>query len=485
MASTLIRRCRVLALGLLLVHGAAFGVELRVPQYPGATQTVPLPRSLPTGIRMFRAGIASPAFNAQTCASFLEAIYDNLWRASPSHFDLEEVKQHAGTLVREIFIAKLDLRRQLARLEAAGPVPPACVAALRHTLRASLFMGEYVAEHFLPAARADRVFAGGAPSFLVNPDFGSRFALESGDVLLSRGDAFVSAAIARLGDVDGNFSHVALVYVDPASRGVFTIEAHIEIGAVVAPLEKYLTDGKSRALVFRQKDPALAAEAARVMVERVKKASAGGRNVPYDFGMVMDGKQADAELFCSEVASLGYAIASGGGLRMPRYRTVLRMKNDAFLKAIGIAAEESFAPSDLEVETRFELVAEWRNLGKTQRSRMTDAVITQIYAMMDEKGYELRNPVGDAIKRDLVYTARRLPLFSALLKERFPRNMPRATLGMMLALDRTAEAMLAQLEQANVAQVARTGMAMTGAEMRAFLRALPDALFHDTFRPAG
>jgi hypothetical protein len=199
----------------------------------------------------------------------------------------------------------------------------------------------------------------------------------------------------------------------------------------------------------------------------------------------MDGAGAGAELFCSEVASLGYQIASGGRVRLPRYRTRLRMKNDAFLKAIGIATEESFAPSDLEVETRFALVAEWRNLAKTQRSRMTDAVITQIYAAMDEKGYLLRNTAGDAIKRDLVYTARRLPLFSALLEERLPRNMPRATLGMMLALDRTAEAMLAELEKANAGKVARSGMAMTGAEMRAFLRALPAGLVHDTFRAPG
>ena len=472
-------------MSLLLAHAAAFAgvAPPRVPKAPGSAERIELPRSLRSGIRMFRDGIQSPSFNAATCASFLGEIYANLWRASPAHFDLGEAKQHAGALIQDIFEAKIELRRQLARMEASGPVPPACVNAMRHTLRASLFMSEYVAEHFLPAAREDRVFAGGAPSFLVNPDFGPRFALESGDVLVSRGDAFVSGAIARLGDTDGNFSHVALVYVDPRTRETFTVEAHIEIGAVVAPLEKYLTDGKSRALVFRQKDAALAAAAAHVMVERVQKASAGGRNVPYDFGMVMDGTQADAELFCSEVASLGYALASGGGLRMPRYRTVLRMKNDAFLKAIGIAAQESFAPSDLEVETRFELVAEWRNLGKTQRSRMTDAVITQIYATMDEMGYELRNPAGDAIKRDLAYTARRLPLFSALLAARFPRNMPRRTLGMMLALDRTAEAMLDALERENAARVARTGMAMAGAEMRAFLAALPPGQFADTFRP--
>jgi len=461
---------------------------LRVPRHPGASDTVPLPRSLPEALRQFRAGIALPEFDARSCAPFLGAIYENLLRASVAHFDLGEVRARAPEVVRAIFEAKLELRGRLARLEAAGPVPPACVAAMRHTMRAALFMGEYVAEHFIAAPARERVFSGEAPALLLNPKFGPRLALESGDVLLSRGDAFVSGAIARLGDVDGNFSHVALVYVEPQSGETYTVEAHIEIGSVVAPLEKYLTDGKSRAVVFRHADRALAAEAARLMYERVKRASEGGRNVPYDFGMVMDGadpegRPADAELFCSEVASLGYALASGGRLQLPRYRTALRMKNDAFLKSIGIAAEASFAPSDLEVETRLELVAEWRNLGKTRRSRMTDAVITHIYERMDEQGYALRNPAGDAMKRDFAYTVRQLPLFGALLGERFPRNMPRTTLGAMLALNRTAEAMLGPLEQADAARRARTGYAMTVAEMHAFLRALPPATHHDTFRP--
>jgi hypothetical protein len=63
--------------------------------------------------------------------------------------------------------------------------------------------------------------------------------------------------------------------------------------------------------------------------------------------------------------------------------------------------------------------------------------------------------------------------------------MPRETLGMMLALDRTAEAMLERLEQANAERMRRTGMAMTGAQMQAFLRALPPELYRDSFRPAG
>jgi hypothetical protein len=125
---------------------------------------------------------------------------------------------------------------------------------------------------------------------------------------------------------------------------------------------------------------------------------------------------------------------------------------------------------------------------------MTDAVITQIYGAMDEKGYALRTSTAVAVKLDAAYAARRLPLFSSLLKERFPTNMPRSTLGMMFALNKTAEAMLGELEKVNAEKASRTGYAMTSAEMQTFLRALIDrdretylehrALFHDSFRPA-
>src|SRR3989442_15773190 len=124
-------------------------------------------------------------------------------------------------------------------------------------------------------------------------------------------------------------------------------------------------------------------------------------------------------------ATLSLREAASG---CPKYRTGLRTTNDAFLKAIGIEAKEIFAPSDMETDSRFEIVAEWRNLGKTQRSRMTDSVITQIYWAMDEKSYALRTSAGVAVKLDIAYAGRRLPLFSSLLKERFPKNMPRSTL---------------------------------------------------------
>jgi hypothetical protein len=58
--------------------------------------------------------------------------------------------------------------------------------------------------------------------------------IHSGDILVSRGGAPVSALIARGNDYPGNFSHVALVYIDPDSHVPRVIEAHIERGVVIS-----------------------------------------------------------------------------------------------------------------------------------------------------------------------------------------------------------------------------------------------------------
>src|SRR6185369_6692652 len=86
--------------------------------------------------------------------------------------------------------------------------------------------------------------------------------IHSGDILVSRGGAATSALIARGNDFPGNFSHVALVHVDAATKQASVIESHIESGVSVSPIEKYLTDTKLRILVLRLRAdlPQLAAD---------------------------------------------------------------------------------------------------------------------------------------------------------------------------------------------------------------------------------
>ncbi|HBZ01705.1 MAG TPA: hypothetical protein DEO84_10345, partial [candidate division Zixibacteria bacterium] len=75
--------------------------------------------------------------------------------------------------------------------------------------------------------------------------------IHSGDILISRGGAATSALIARGSDYQGNFSHAALVYVDPKTNLASIIESHIERGVTVSSLESYLKDKKLRVMILR------------------------------------------------------------------------------------------------------------------------------------------------------------------------------------------------------------------------------------------
>jgi hypothetical protein len=213
--------------------------------------------------------------------------------------------------------------------------------------------------------------------------------IHSGDMLVSRGGYPTSALIARGNDFPGNFSHVALVYVDSATRVASTIEAHIERGVVISSADEYLADKKLRILVLRPRadlpqlvaDPMLPHRAATGAIERARR-----EHIPYDFTM----DYADpSHLFCSEVASaayhdvgvtlwMGMSTISSPGLRR-------------WLAAFGVRHFETQEPSDLEYDPQLVVVAEWRNPATLRQDHIDNAVID---AMLEgaERGDRLTYP---------------------------------------------------------------------------------------------
>jgi hypothetical protein len=183
--------------------------------------------------------------------------------------------------------------------------------------------------------------------------------LRSGDLLVSRGGYPTSALIARGSDYPGNFSHVALVHVDSATRAVSVVEAHIEAGVAIATADQYLADRKLRVLVLRLRaglpalvrDPWLPHRAASNMLERARR-----EHVPYDFAMDYTDP---SRLFCSEVASAAYA-AQGITLWMG-ISTITREGLRRWLSAFGVRHFATQEPSDLEYDPQVAVVAEWRD----------------------------------------------------------------------------------------------------------------------------
>ena len=182
--------------------------------------------------------------------------------------------------------------------------------------------------------------------------------LHSGDILVSRGGYPTSALIARGNDYPGNFSHIAFVHVDSATREISVIEAHIELGVAVATADQYLADKKFRVMLLRPRpdmpellrDPMLPHRAAASMLARARN-----EHIPYDFTM----DYADASrLFCSEVASAAYR--EQGVTLWTGISTLSAPGLRRWLASFGVRQFETQEPSDLEYDPQLSVVAEWR-----------------------------------------------------------------------------------------------------------------------------
>lgn len=197
--------------------------------------------------------------------------------------------------------------------------------------------------------------------------------VHSGDLLVSRGGAEVSALISRGNDYPGNFSHVALVYVDEKTKEPFLIEAHIERGVAVASVAQYESDKKLRFMVMRpradlpqmQADPMAVHKAAKAVYEE-----AGKRHIPYDFKMDFSDP---SKMFCSEVGSYAYQKA---GIPVWKYPSSISSPGVVnWLHEFGVENFITQMPSDLEYDPQFSVVAEWRDPETLFKDHIDNAVM--------------------------------------------------------------------------------------------------------------
>lgn len=197
--------------------------------------------------------------------------------------------------------------------------------------------------------------------------------VHSGDMLVSRGGAEVSALISRGNDYPGNFSHIALIYVDEKTREPFLIEAHIEKGVAVSSVAQYENDKKLRFMVMRPRsdlpqlltDSMLPQKAAKYMFDEAAK-----RHIRYDFKMNFNDT---VEMFCSEVASYAYRNC---GLQVWKYPSTISSRGVVnWLHDFGVENFVTEMPSDLEYDPQLAVVAEWRDPETLYKDHIDNAVM--------------------------------------------------------------------------------------------------------------
>ncbi|MCO5143103.1 MAG: hypothetical protein M9962_08445 [Oligoflexia bacterium] len=442
-----------------------------------SASVIPIPTDLEKASEQFLNFIKSDDFNAKNCPAILNNIYQRMYKIDAQYFDKKKSIKNADKIIKNLWQSKLELRKRLKEFYGNKNLSRECSDASRNIFRAGRYIEDYIGYLKVNPAPFDEkktleAYAGGFPYLLTNE---KKLQFKSGDILMSRGTAFTSAAIARVGDIDAQFSHLAILYIDKASGKKYTVEAHIEIGTKTFTFEEYLKDGKGRAVLFRYADSEMAHLAAKRMFEEANRASNAGENIPYDFGMVTD---EPSELFCSEIVQYGFDMASKQLKRkfhVPLFPTKITVRNRDFFDALGIKVKDTFAPADMEVDPRVELIAEWRDYSRVRMLHHHDAVLVKIYDWMERYDYTIHGDILTFFKKNLAWSLRRWPIFSSLLKDKFPKNMSKDTLGTVFKLNSIAENMFEALAKADEKQKLKTGLPMTPKNMDQFLEAFRKA----------
>lgn len=410
----------------------------------------------------------------QECYAKAQRQYAELYHAPIHQIDLSRYsKSQLELALKQSFQTRLNIRERLKDYKASAPYADKCLSAVRSATRALRYLEDYLVEH-MEDTTSDKyeTLTGKGSYFIINdPSFQSYHDLQSGDIILSRGGAYTSAAIARIGVDEAQFSHMSFVYKDEKGQ-LHTTEAHIELGSVVAPIQTHIDQKNIRTVVFRYHDQNLAHLAAKYMYEKVKDHSARfTENIYYDFGM---NYKDNSSLFCSEVVYDGFNAITQGRVSVPLYRTKFPAKLVPFLNQIGIQVNsetvknfETFAPADIEFDPRFKLIAEWRRPNKLHDSKVKDAILSSMLKWI-EHGYIFKPTRGMKFKSFVAWLGRRLPWVKESLREKLPRNMNRRQLKVFLVLDEVGEAIQKKVEE----QEKLMGREMSFKEMFHYLETL-------------
>ncbi|MCX5793149.1 MAG: YiiX/YebB-like N1pC/P60 family cysteine hydrolase [Elusimicrobia bacterium] len=200
--------------------------------------------------------------------------------------------------------------------------------------------------------------------------------LNTGDIMLSRGTNMMGSLAARMSATPGEFSHLGMVYRDPETRKLFILASDTGVGATVEPIEKFLS-GRARLIVMRYKDAAMAEKAAQLMRVRLEK------KVPYDYSL---NSEDDSALYCTEVAAAAFKMA--GQIKVPLQMSSLPgTAHTSMYSDIGIARPQVFLPQDLEVDPRFEVMAEWTDYSRIGELNEIDAVYGKMAQWMEKENY--------------------------------------------------------------------------------------------------
>lgn len=291
--------------------------------------------------------------------------------------------------------------------------------------------------------------------------------LESGDLLVTRGTSFFSATLSSITENPGDFSHFVLVHKNDQNQKIETLESYAQTGGIARyDLEFALKNENARILLLRPKFKPVAKKGAEYFYQQIlaeeKKLKP---RTKYDYNLDLT---TEDKMTCSEIAYWSYLKASNGTIRIPESKSALPESLGPILDLAKIPRVPMLSPQDMEVDSRFETLAEFKDYRLVQDTRMRNAILRNIFSWVNNKNYKLHQSTKSFLLSYLIHPISRTPIWpmvKGFLNITIPKEAPKGFVRLLYQISDISENIYSKLSPLNSNQMKETGFPMTKPQM--------------------
>ncbi len=337
----------------------------------------------------------SKKLTAQTCLVFLKEAKLEVLDSKLYDLNSKEVKKYGKKILDSAWHIRTNLNDKLSEL---AP----CLNELKEYIYNSRYFEDMLSVRFfdITSALPYEVKFANDPSPIFDNKFhkgylyrkgfepGQKFQFKSGDVLLEKGPSFISSIISTITLPKSQFSHFAVLHRDSKSDKVISLESYIQSGGLdLFEIESALKKYNVRIVLVRPKDQKLAEKATELIREKVvseKEGKAEKSKYDYFFNFTDESK-----MNCAKLLLWSYKKASDGQIILPQSPSVLDKSIEKIITIVGIKPGPVLTPVDIEVDPRFEVLLEFRDLRLVRDSKYRDAIFIALFDWFINKKYNL------------------------------------------------------------------------------------------------
>jgi hypothetical protein len=425
--------------------------------------------------------IVQNKFTKENCKEKFDEIETLYKKITPNKMDLSQIEIDGQNILDESFKARINLHSLLPI------IPNECKLALKNVFSKMRSVEDLVGIMFYKDDQisADSIKYSDEPApiyqnekyhpYHVGAGLNSKekFEFKNGDIMITKGISFVSSTISEIATPKSLYSHIVFVHVDEKTKEVTTIESYVGKGVGIYPIEEALKNENARILVLRAKDSEMASKASNYMFDKVQSLKAHKKFIPYDYNLDFS---ENAKLSCEEVAYDSFKTVSNGAVIIPEVMSSVGLSDEKFLKRVGVKKGQMMVPTDMETDSRFDIVLDWTDYRVMRDSWRKDAILGEMFRWSEEYQYQIHENLTSMAAR-LIWSTRYIPgvwgmmsKISGIPKD-FTKDVPTRTIATMASLKTIGGLLLPEIKKADEEFFKAKGYYMTSEELRKVLEA--------------